>query len=556
MWLRSIFLKTLRDCRVPILAWGVGIGVMTPLILVLMPTLLADTEFRAGVIALTRNPAMRPFPEPVDVLSPGGYATWRLSLILPLVSLWALLAVSRTVRGEEESGALDVLLSVPRSRLRVATEKLAAIATALLSIGTVIAVMAFAGGLIANTDLALSAALLYGLNATLLAGVFGSVAMLASQFTRARRTAAGIAGALLGLSVVMTSAGRTVPGGDWIGRPSPLYYFELSKPLVPSYGTNARAMLVLLTLSLVLSVVGVGLFARRDVGAAVVLAVHPGGSAHQARVPPALPLRGWSLQSLVARSIASVAPTAAWWGLALAIYAAMMTVILRQAQENVVELLESFARRGPMYAELIARVMGGGDAAMSARVLTPVFTLLAVAVAGFAVALVSRWTTELEEGRLELLLATPQPRPRVILARFAAIMVALFIVAGLLFASVALTGSIVDFTLDSRRLAQAAFGTMPIGVIVAAIGYLLSGWLRTTAVTGILIAGLLASFAVTLLGPAFRWPPFLTQLSIFEQYGTPLVHGVQVADTVRMLAVSVVVLTVATLRFARKDLAR
>lgn len=90
---------------------------------------------RAEVLALVRHPAMRLFAEPVDVLSPGGYATWRLSLVLPLLGIWALLAVSQTLRGEEESGALDVLLSVPRSRLRVATEKLAAMATALLLMG-------------------------------------------------------------------------------------------------------------------------------------------------------------------------------------------------------------------------------------------------------------------------------------------------------------------------------------------------------------------------------------------------------------------------------------
>jgi len=116
------------------------------------------------VLALVQHPAMRLFAESVDVLSPGGYATWRLSLILPLVGIWALLAVSRTLRGEEESGSLDVLLSVPRSRLRVATEKLAAIATALLLMGASIAPMAFAGGQVAKTGLRLGAALLFGLD--------------------------------------------------------------------------------------------------------------------------------------------------------------------------------------------------------------------------------------------------------------------------------------------------------------------------------------------------------------------------------------------------------
>ena len=41
MWFRSIFLKTLRDCRAAIVSWGLGIGVLTPLVFVVVPTLLA-----------------------------------------------------------------------------------------------------------------------------------------------------------------------------------------------------------------------------------------------------------------------------------------------------------------------------------------------------------------------------------------------------------------------------------------------------------------------------------------------------------------------------------
>ena len=45
---------------------------------------------------------------------------------------------------------------------------------------------------------------------------------------------------------------------------------------------------------------------------------------------------------------------------------------------------------------------------------------------------------------------------------------------------------------------------VPVGLVVAAIGYLLSGWLRSRPSTGILIALLLASFVITLLGSFFQ----------------------------------------------------
>jgi ABC-2 type transport system permease protein len=556
VWLRSIFLKTLRDCRVPILGWGLGIGALPPLIFVAIPTLLSDEAGRAGVLALARNPAVRLLlGDPVDVLNPGGYATWRLSLILPLVSVWALLTVSRTLRGAEEAGSLDVLLSAPRSRLRVAMEILAAVATALLLIGGLISLMAFAGARVANVDLGLNAALLFGLNTVLLAGVFGAAAMLISQFTRAR-VAAGVTGALLGLSVVMSSAGRTVPNGEWIGRLSPLYYFELSKPLIPTYGANPRAMYGMTVLAAAMSAFGVALFVRRDVGAPVTLPLGRRRSVRQAPPVATLPLGAWSLRSVFARSLTSLGAATLWWGLAIAVYAALLTAILRQAEQNLLELLEAFSKRGPMYGELLSKLTRGGDVTINASFLSLIFTMLAAVVATFAVTLANRWAAEEEAGRLELLLGTPQPRPSVILARFAAVAVALMAVAGLIFGSVVLTAAAVGMTLDRSRLAQAAFGMVPVGLVVAAVGYLLSGWLRTAAVTGTLVALLLASFVITLLAPLFRWPDLVLQFSIFEQYGAPLVQGLPVANTLRLLAVTAVALAIATVRFARKDVAR
>ena len=64
------------------------------------------------------------------------------------------------------------------------------------------------------------------------------------------------------------------------------------------------------------------------------------------------------------------------------------------------------------------------------RFLNAIFTLLAVVVAAFAVTLANRWAADEEEGRLELLLGTPQARQLVILARFAAAAVALLMSAG------------------------------------------------------------------------------------------------------------------------------
>ncbi len=83
------------------------------------------------------------------------------------------MACSRLLRGEEERGSLDTLLSLPRGRGRVALEKLAAVWTALLGMGLIIALLAFAGQ-DCPRGLSLAWRLLYGLNLVLVCGVFAS----------------------------------------------------------------------------------------------------------------------------------------------------------------------------------------------------------------------------------------------------------------------------------------------------------------------------------------------------------------------------------------------
>ena len=554
MWFRSVFLKTLRDYRVAILGWGLGIGVLTPIVFAAFSTFIDSPEALAGLSALVQNPAIRLFGEPVDIVHAGGFATFRLAMVLPMLGVWALLAASRTLRGEEERGTLDLLLSVPRSRSRIATEKVAAIGTALLLMGLLISLLAFAGGRLTGVELELSAALFFGLNTALLASVFGALALLLSQFTRERRPAAGMSGALLGLSFVLTGAGRTVPHGEWIAWASPIHYYELSKPLIATSGVDPAAMIMLAVVSVVLSALGVALFVRRDVGAPVALALR--FSERRERPARALPMGSWSLRSVFARSLRSLTAPTLWWGLVIATYTALLTALLHQLQQNAADFLKGLSKGNPVFADMIAKFLGGDDVATNGAFLNGIFAQLAVVVAAFALTLANRWAADEEEGRLELLLSTPQSRPHVILARFGAVLVALLVVAGLLFTGTALAAARVGMKLDASRLAQAAFGMVPVGLVVAAVGYLLSGWLRTAAVTGILIAFLVVSFFLALLGPLFHLPRILLQLSIFEQYGVPLVDGLRLSSTLGLLAVAATALAMATVRFARKDLGR
>src|SRR5438445_475504 len=79
-----------------------------------------------------------------------------------------------------------------------------------------------------------------------------SLALFISQFTKERGPAAGWTAGLLLVFIVVDMVHRVVPNTDWISRLSPIYYYNLSKPLVPAYGANAGAMVALLAMAAIL----------------------------------------------------------------------------------------------------------------------------------------------------------------------------------------------------------------------------------------------------------------------------------------------------------------
>jgi len=558
MWFKSIYLKTLREFRIAILGWGVGMGLLMYVVLAAVPSLIATPAARASVVSLGGTFAW--IAEPIALDTPGGYVTWKYGLTLLIIAIWPLIVCSRLLRGEEERGSLDTLLSLPRGRVRVVLEKLVAVWTALLGIGLLIALLAFAGGKTASADFGLGDALLFGLNVALICGVFGSIALLLSQFTQERGTASGLTGGLLLVFIVLDMAHRVIPNTEWLSRLSPVYYYNLSKPLVPassygvpssSYGTNPGAMLVLLALCILLSGAAVWLFARRDVGGVVALPSFLRLPERAVQPERALPVNAWSLRSVYTRSLGMIVVPACWWTLVIAGFAAWMVVVVKQIETQMASLYAS----SPLLKDVITRV-GGGDISTNATLLSFLFVFLPLLLMAFAATQANRWSADEEEGRLELVLSTPQPRLRVLLGRFAALTTATIIIGMLTLAATAVASLATGLQFDWGNLAAATLSIIPLGLLVAAIGYLFSGWLRTAVDTGLLSFLLVIWFFISFIGPGLNWPDATLRLSAFYYYGTPLLHGLPLLDTLGVLAVTVAALAVASVRFVRKDIGR
>lgn len=544
---RSIYTKILRDHRVGVVVWGLVLGGLTVAVAASFDTVAGTPAAQASLRQLSRSFAW--YAEPLDALTPGVFATWRLGPMLAIFpAIWGLLAGSGTLRGEEERGSLDVLLATPHSRARVAIEKVAGVFSAALLLGLLCAVVVAVAGLAGGSFGAVEAGL-FGLNIALHAMAYVGLALLVSQFTRERGTAAGITGGLLALAFVLDASGRVAETSGLARAISTIYLYNLTRPLAGA-GANPGALASLLALGVLAAVAAVILFTRRDVGAAFPLLPERWRARWELAPRTRHTERDWSLRSPAARALRVAGGASLWWAVGLAAYAGWMTGIASQVQAAFVRLAES----SPLLAaatsgQLLAGRGGEGFVGLV------VFTFLPLLVSAYALTRAAAFRADEDAGRLELPLATQHPRVTLLLTHVLALAATVAAIVLVALGAIWIAARASDLAVDGTRLVGAGLALLPLALAVGALGYALAGWCRSGMVVGLLAAVLVGSLLLSFLGPTLNLPRSLAQLSLLEQYGTPLTTGVDGWAMARLGALAASALALAAYRFATKDLA-
>jgi ABC-2 type transport system permease protein len=239
-----------------------------------------------------------------------------------------------------------------------------------------------------------------------------------------------------------------------------------------------------------------------------------------------------------------------WWTLLIAGWAGWVVYVVQLMEARLSGLLSS----SPAFTNLIKN-LGGADVTVNAGFLSAMFIFLPLFLMAFAVTQVNRWSADEQDGRLDLVLAAHQRRLGVVLGRFAALATATVVIAVItLLVSFASAGA-AGLSLDGGNLVAATLGMIPLGLLIAAFGYLASGWLRTAADTGLLSFVLAAWFFISFIGPELKLPDATLRLSAFYYYGTPLLHGLSLTSVLGVIAIASVALGLGALRFMRKDIA-
>lgn len=382
--LRSLLRLHLRLARRGILIWTLAVLVLVPASIYAMEDVYPDQAALDARATLLDNPSAVMMTGPF--FAADHYTFWAMvanELLLYLLvpaAIMSILLTARLTRGEEESGRLELLRSLPTGRLAPSVSALLVVALANLALGAAVA----AGMLIGGGETADSLAL--GLATVLTGLVFGAVTAVTAQLTEHAGTASGTALGILALAFLVRGIGDVIErDGSWLSWFSPFAWAQQTRAFVD---LRWWPLLVSFAAVAVLLVIAGRLSHRRDLGAGLRLAAAGRAAASAALLAP-----GGLTRRLVGGTHLA-------WGIGLFLFAL--------AFGSLASSLTGFAENLPDLAGMAPIRLDDLTGSFSAFVLM----MIAIGPVALAVSGMLRMRTEETAGRLAGVLVAGTSRAR------------------------------------------------------------------------------------------------------------------------------------------------
>lgn len=194
----------------------------------------------------------------------GGYTVYKSFVFLTTIgALWGLLIATRLLRGEEDAGRWQLVLSGTTRAGRATAATLVALGAAvgIVFVGTTAIVLV--AGQRPGVGFGVGESVVYGLSLAIAPAVFVGIGAVASQLCRTRRMATGAGMAVFGVLFVVRMASDSGPSAHWLRWASPFGWVELVDP----FGSpDLRPLLLAAVATGLLAVAAVAGASRRDAG--------------------------------------------------------------------------------------------------------------------------------------------------------------------------------------------------------------------------------------------------------------------------------------------------
>jgi ABC-2 type transport system permease protein len=259
----SVFRYALSRSRFTILIWALSLGAYGAYMLMFYDTFVEQREIMEELLRQYPPELLAAFGGMVDLFSPGGYLTVYFFSYMPLViGIFALLAGSGLLVGDEESGILDLIMAHPISRKALFFGRLSALVISLILI-LFITWSVFAL-VVPGTMLEVSLQELSLPFVSLLAVLtfFASLGLLLSLLLPSRSIAAMTTGLVLMGSFFLVTLAELNPDLEGVARFSPLTYYQGGHAVE---GMNWAGLAGLMGMALLFTLLAWWSFERRDI---------------------------------------------------------------------------------------------------------------------------------------------------------------------------------------------------------------------------------------------------------------------------------------------------
>lgn len=479
---------------------------------------------RLGLTAsLGDSPALRLFyGQPRNLLTTQGYAAWRVGGTLALlVAIFGIVLSVRDMRGEEDAGRMEVVLSgLTTRRGALACGWLAA------TIGVAVVCLCLAVTL-ALTRLPVAGSAFLGLVLAVCGLCFVGIGSVASQVMPTRRSAYAVAMTAFGIVFLLRVAADTRSGLGWLRWTTPLGWAEEARPFT---GARPAALIPSLVLIAALGAVSAALVTRRDVGTGLL------------RVSDSAPPRLALMRSPAAQTVRVESLTLASWVVGVGVLAFVIGSLATSISQATIPA----SLRGEL------KKLGLTSLVTPTGYLAFVILFFALIVCLGMAQQVGAARREEADQRLETLFALPVGRidwlaGRVAIAAVLALLLGLE--TGLLsWAGARISGGEVPF----GGMLEAGLNCAPVAFLFLGLSVLAFGLTpRIASYAGYALVA--AGFVWEVVGDVVSAPSWALDLSPFRHLGLVPIHPFPLAASATMTAIGAVAAAAGAAGFRRRD---
>ncbi len=250
-----------------------------------------------------------------------GFTVFKVSMVVMITgAVWGLLTATRLLRGEEEAGRWELLLTGRCTRRGATAQALGGLAAGALVVWVLSALIVGASGRLSRIAIGVGPALFLALALVASAVMFLAVGALTSQLAPTRRQAAAYAAVVLGVSYALRMVADAGLGLQWMRWTSPLGWVEELHPLTAPHWLP---FVPIAGFTVAVGVMAVHLAGARDLGAST-LPDHPDARA-----------RLWWLGGPTGLTARLVRPSVIGWWIAIAVSALLTGFVAKAAGATI-----------------------------------------------------------------------------------------------------------------------------------------------------------------------------------------------------------------------------